>query len=266
MPHSKPPQRHPRDAARRTSNGYLWTKRSMKDDFELLDSSRQDAAFTRDDTWRVFRIMSEFVEGFEQLASVGPAVSIFGSARMPDSDFYCEQARRTARLLAENDIAVITGGGPGIMEAGNRGAREAGGRSVGLNIELPHEQQPNAYLDTMIEFHYFFVRKVMFLKYSIGFILFPGGFGTMDELFESLTLVQTRRNENFGVVLFGSEYWGGLVDWLKDPMLTRGCIAPADLARFEITDEPARAVDVIVERLHSVAKEEAARHKDRRGR
>ena len=206
MSDSKQPR--PRHGARRTSNGYLWTKRSMKDDFELLDASRQDSSFTRDDTWRVFRIMSEFVEGFEQLAATGPAVSIFGSARIPESDFYCEQARQTARLLAQNDIAVITGGGPGIMEAANRGAREAGGRSVGLNIELPHEQQPNQYLDTMIEFHYFFVRKVMFLKYSIGFILFPGGFGTMDELFESLTLVQTQRNENFGVVLFGSQDLG----------------------------------------------------------
>jgi uncharacterized protein (TIGR00730 family) len=261
MPNSKRPRR-----ARRTSNGYLWTKRSIKDDFELLDASRQDPAFTMEDTWRVFRIMSEFVEGFEQLAAVGPAVSIFGSARMSGQDPYCEQARQTARLLAESGVAVITGGGPGIMEAANRGAREAGGQSIGLNIELPHEQEPNPYLSTMLEFHYFFVRKVMFLKYSVGFILFPGGFGTMDELFESLTLVQTQRNENFGVVLFGSQYWRGLVDWLGETMLARGCISADDLARFEITDEPAHAVDVIVERLHTVASEEAARLRGKRGR
>jgi len=237
----------------RTADGYLRTKRSIRDDFELLDSSRQNADFTGTDTWRVFRIMSEFVEGFEQLASLGPAVSVFGSARMTREDPYYEQAVNTARLLAQNGIAVITGGGPGIMEAANCGARAGGGRSIGLNIELPHEQAPNPYLDTMLEFHYFFVRKVMFLKYSIGFILFPGGFGTMDELFESLTLVQTRRSENFGVVLFGSDYWRGLVEWLRDPMLARSYIAPEDLGRFEITDDPSYAVDVIVERLHSVA-------------
>jgi uncharacterized protein (TIGR00730 family) len=251
---------------RRTGNGFLWTKRSIKDDFELLDASRQDHRFTQEDTWRVFRIISEFVEGFEQLATLGPAVSIFGSARMDPSDPYCEQARQTAALLAENGIAVITGGGPGIMQAANRGAREAGGRSIGLNIELPHEQEPNPFLDTMIEFHYFFVRKVMFLKYSIGFILFPGGFGTMDELFESLTLVQTQRNDNFGVVLFGSAYWKGLVDWLKDPMLAHGCISEEDLSRFAITDEPARAVDVIVERLHMVAMNGAVQRRNGRNR
>jgi len=163
-----------------------FSKRGIEADFELLDASRQKRDFTATDTWRVFRIMSEFVEGFEQLSRVGPAVSVFGSARMPQSDPYYEQARRTAALLARNDIAVITGGGGGIMEAANRGAREAGGLSIGLNIELPFEQKPNEYLDLLLEFHYFFTRKVMFLKYSIGFILFPGGFGTMDEMFEAL--------------------------------------------------------------------------------
>jgi uncharacterized protein (TIGR00730 family) len=245
MPARKQPRRH--------GHELLWTKRSIKDDFELLDATRQDHRFTQEDTWRMFRIISEFVEGFEQLAGLGPAVSIFGSARTDQSDAYCEQARRTAALLAENGISVITGGGPGIMAAANRGAQEAGGHSIGLNIELPNEQAPNPYLTTMLEFHYFFVRKVMFLKYSIGFILFPGGFGTMDELFESLTLVQTQRNPNFGVVLFGSEYWRGLVDWLREPMLARGCISAEDLDRFEITDEPERAVDVVVEKLHTVA-------------
>jgi hypothetical protein len=197
--------------------------------------------------------MSEFVEGFEQLAEVGPAVSIFGSARAPESDIYYEKARQTARLLAENQITVITGGGPGIMEAANRGAQEGGGQSLGFNIELPHEQEPNAFLDTMLEFHYFFVRKVMFLKYSVGFILFPGGYGTMDELFESLTLVQTERNRNFGVVLFGKAYWEGLVDWVMDPMLARDYIAEDDPDLFEVTDEPERALELIVNQLHRVA-------------
>ena len=150
------------------------------------------------------------------------------------------------------------------MQAANHGAKEAGGRSIGLNIELPHEQEPNPYLTTMLEFHYFFVRKVMFLKYSVGFILFPGGFGTMDEMFESLTLVQTQRNANFGVVLFGCDYWKGLVDWLRDPMLAKGCISEEDLARFEITDDPERAVDVVVQRLHSVAMQRSERYRARR--
>lgn len=247
---------------RRANGGYLYAKRSIRDDFELLDASRQRPDFTRTDTWRVFRIMSEFVEGFEQLAGVGPAVSIFGSARALEQDNYYEAARQTARLLAQKDICVITGGGPGLMEAANRGAKEGGGHSVGLNIELPHEQAPNAYLDTMLEFHYFFVRKVMFLKYSVGFILFPGGYGTMDELFESLTLVQTGRNRNFGVVLYGSDYWRGLVDWLMEPMLARGYISPEDRDIFEITDEPARAVERIVEQLHAVAAEVASRQAD----
>ncbi len=239
--------------------GHLWTKRGIKDDFDLLDSTRQTSEFTQTDTWRVFRVMSEFVEGFEQLSKVGPAVSIFGSARTPQTDPYCEQARRTARLLAQKNIAVITGGGGGIMEAGNRGAREAGGLSIGLNIELPHEQRPNDYLDQMIEFHYFFVRKVMFLKYSVGFILFPGGFGTMDELFEALTLVQTERNLNFGVVLFGREYWDSLLGWLKETMLARGYIAASDLDILRVTDDPDEAVDHILEQLHAVARLQAAR-------
>ncbi len=256
----------PRKPPRRPRGRFLWTKRSITDDFELLDATRQDHRFTQEDTWRVFRILSEFIEGFEQLAGLGPAVSIFGSARMKQEDPYCEQARRTAALLAENGISVITGGGPGIMQAANQGAKEAGGESIGLNIELPHEQEPNPYITTMLEFHYFFVRKVMFLKYSVGYILFPGGFGTMDEMFESLTLVQTHRNPNFGVVLFGSDYWKGLVDWLKDTMLAHGCIAEEDMDRFEITDDPRRAVDVIVERLHTVAMHGAQRSRDSRRR
>ncbi len=237
----------------RTEGHHLWAKRGVMADFDLLDASRQSMEFTHTDVWRVFRIMSEFVEGFEALSGIGPAVSIFGSARMSPSDPYYDQARSTARLLAENNIAVITGGGGGIMEAGNRGAREGGGVSVGLNIELPFEQEPNDYLDQMLEFHYFFVRKVMFFKYSIGFILFPGGFGTMDEMFESLTLCQTRRSENFGVVLFGSQYWGGLLEWMEGTMLGRGYISPEDTGLFKLTDRPEEALEHIRQRLHAVA-------------
>ncbi len=234
-------------------------RRSVADDFDLLDAASQTVEFTKSDTWRVFRIMSEFVDGFEQLSQVGPAVSVFGSARTTEEDPYYDLARRTARLLAEKNIAVITGGGGGIMEAANRGAREGGGTSIGFNIELPHEQQPNGYLDQMLLFHYFFVRKVMFLKYSVGFILFPGGFGTMDEMFEALTLVQTERNPNFGLVLVGSAYWEKLIEWLKEPMLARGYISARDLDLFEITDEPERAVARIIEQLHDVAVVEARR-------
>jgi uncharacterized protein (TIGR00730 family) len=238
---------------------YMLTKRSVQDDFDLLDTTRQSDDFRTADTWRVFRIMSEFVEGFERLAGLGAAVSIFGSARMQPTDTYYDKARETARLLARNDIAVITGGGGGIMEAANRGAREGGGHSLGFNIELPHEQRPNPYLDTMLEFHYFFARKVMFLKYSVGFILFPGGYGTMDETFEALTLVQTRRNRNFGVVFMGVDYWRGLVDWMEESMFGRGYVSQDDLDLFQITDDPAEAVDRIVQQLHTVAEEEAIR-------
>jgi hypothetical protein len=227
----------------------------IRADFELLDASRQNRDFTQSDTWRVFRIMSEFVAAFEQLCHCGPAVSIFGSARSPEEDPYYGHARRTAALFAEQGLTVITGGGPGIMEAANRGAWDAGGESVGLNIELPHEQKPNDYQDLCLQFHYFFVRKVMFLKYAVGFVLFPGGFGTLDEMFESLTLVQTERQENFGVVLFGSEYWNPLLDWMRRQQLARGYISDTDMGLFEVTDEPERAVEVITEQLHRVARE-----------
>ena len=229
------------------------TKRGIKADFELLDASRQGKEFVQQDTWRVFRIMSEFVEGFEELSALGPAVAIFGSARAGRDDFYYEKARQTARLFAQRDMTVITGGGGGFMEAANRGAREGGGTSVGLNIELPFEQRPNDYLDVLLEFHYFFCRKLMFLKYSVGFVLFPGGFGTMDELFESLTLVQTNRSENFAIVLFGTDYWQGLIEWLRHTMLGRGYIAPQDLELFCLTDEPEEAVERILQQLHAVA-------------
>ncbi len=239
---------------------HIWTKKGVKSDFDLLDASRQSADFARHDTWRVFRIMAEFVEGFELLAPLGPAVAIFGSARAGADDEFYERARQTARLLAQKGVAVITGGGGGFMEAANRGAKEGGGTSVGLNIQLPSEQVPNDYLDVMMEFHYFFCRKMMFLKYSIGFIMFPGGFGTMDELFEALTLIQSRRSANFALVLYGRDYWKGLLEWLRDRLLGRGYISPEDLELPHITDDPGEAVDIILEQLRTVA-ELAAAHK-----
>jgi uncharacterized protein (TIGR00730 family) len=205
------------------------------------------ADFTHTDPWRVFRIMGEFVEGFDTLAELGPAVSIFGSARiLPDDPIYVA-AEETAARLAKLGFAVITGGGPGIMEAANKGATEAGGESVGCNIELPFEQGMNAYVRTAIDFRYFFVRKTMFVKYAEGFIIFPGGYGTMDELFESLTLIQTGKVRNFPVVLFGSEYWAGLVDWLRERMLAEGKISPGDLDLMLLTDDPKEAAHAVIE-------------------
>jgi uncharacterized protein (TIGR00730 family) len=198
------------------------------------------------DSWRVFRIMGEFVEGFDTLARIGPGVSMFGSARTKPDDHYYLAAEETARLLVDAGFAVITGGGPGIMEAANKGAVDAGGRSVGCNIELPFEQGMNAYVRIAVNFRYFFVRKTMFVKYAEGFIIFPGGFGTMDELFESLTLIQTGKVRNFPVVLFGSEYWQGLLDWLTGTMLSHGKIHPADLELLIVTDSPEEAVQAIV--------------------
>ncbi len=203
--------------------------------------------FTHSDPWRVFRIMGEFVEGFDSLAQVGRAVTIFGSARVkPDHPQY-EQARITARLLGEAGFSVITGGGPGLMEAANRGAREGGALSIGCNIELPFEQGINPYVDIAINFRYFFVRKTMFVKYAEAFIIFPGGFGTMDELFEALTLIQTGKVSNFPVILFGSDYWRGLLDWIRDTMLTEGKVSPDDLDLLILTDSPEEAVRVVVE-------------------
>jgi uncharacterized protein (TIGR00730 family) len=199
------------------------------------------------DSWRVFRIMGEFVEGFDTLARIGPGVSIFGSARTKPDDRYYKAAEETARLLSDAGFAVITGGGPGIMEAANKGAVDAGGRSVGCNIELPFEQGMNEYVRIAVNFRYFFVRKTMFVKYAEGFIIFPGGFGTMDELFESLTLIQTGKVRNFPVILYGREYWQGLLDWLHGTMLTDGKIHPADMDLMVVTDSPGEAVQVIID-------------------
>jgi uncharacterized protein (TIGR00730 family) len=205
------------------------------------------AEFTRGDPWRVLRILGEYVHGFDELAEVGAAVTVFGSARTTEADPMYAHARELGRRLAGAGFAVITGGGPGIMEAANRGAREAGGLSVGCNIELPHEQFTNAYVNLAVNFRYFFCRKTMFLKYSEGFVLFPGGFGTLDELFEALTLIQTGKVYQFPVVLFGSAYWGGLVEWLRRFPLAEAKVAPADLELIRVSDSAEDACAYLVE-------------------
>jgi uncharacterized protein (TIGR00730 family) len=201
--------------------------------------------FVDTDPWRVLRIMAEFVEGFGGLATIPHAVTVFGSARVPESDPMYTTARQVGARIAEAGLAVITGGGPGLMEAANRGCQEGGGLSVGCNIELPFEQAMNPYVDLALEFQYFFARKTMFVKYSEGFVIFPGGYGTLDELFEALTLIQTGKAEHFPVVLFGSDYWGGLVDWLRDRVLAEGKISPPELELFTVTDDPEEVVPIL---------------------
>jgi uncharacterized protein (TIGR00730 family) len=215
-------------------------------DQRLLDS-RGAGDWVHTDPWRVLRIQAEFVEGFGGLANLGPAVSVFGSARTPAGHPDFETAVRIGGLLADHGYAVITGGGPGIMAAANRGCLEAGGTSVGLGIELPFEQGMNPYVDIGINFRYFFARKTMFVKYAQGFVVFPGGFGTLDELFESLTLVQTRKVTSFPVVLVGRSYWSGLLTWLRDATAAEGKIAPADLDLVDVTDDPEEVVRIILE-------------------
>ncbi len=215
-------------------------------DQHLLDS-HGPADWVHTDPWRVLRIQSEFVEGFGALAELGPAVSVFGSARTPRDHPDYALGVEVGRLLAEAGLAVITGGGPGAMEAANRGAREAGGCSVGLGIELPFEQGMNEFVDLGVDFRYFFARKTMFVKYAQGFVVLPGGFGTFDELFEALTLVQTRKVTSFPIVLVGTAYWSGLLDWLRGTVLGRGAIGPADLDLVRLTDDPAEAVRWMLE-------------------
>ena len=195
-----------------------------------------------EESWRVFRIMAEFVDSIEILSDVHKAVTIFGSARVAPTDIYYQKAERLAQLLAQNGFSVITGGGPGIMEAGNKGATEAGGQSIGMNIRLPFEQKPNPYANIRIDYKYFFTRKVMFVKYAVAYVIMPGGFGTMDELFEALTLIQTKRIKSFPLILMGSDYWQGLLDWLKKTMLAEGKILPADLELIQIIDDPEEVV------------------------
>ena len=200
------------------------------------------------DMWRIFRVMAEFVEGFDELAAIGPAVSIFGSSRASPKEPYYKIAQETASKLTKAGFAVITGGGGGIMEAANKGAAEAGGKSIGLNIELPMEQIPNEYQNLSLHFRYFFCRKMMFLKYAHGFIVFPGGYGTMDEFFESLVLIQTLKQVSFPVILMVSKYWQGLIDWMKQTVLGKhNYISPEDLDVFTLIDKPEDATKIIVD-------------------
>ncbi len=220
-------------------------RRTTEDEKLLATRPAGRPPFLEEDTWRVLRILSEFVEGFEALAGVGPAVAVFGSARTRTETPQYELARRIGGDLARAGFAVITGGGPGSMEAANRGAHEAGGLSIGCNIELPHEQHLNPYVDLSISFHYFFARKTMFVKYADAFVIMPGGFGTLDELFESLTLIQTGKIRNFPVVLIGHAYWDGLIDWMRAVQLPAGAVAEGDIALLKVTDDPAEAVSII---------------------
>ncbi len=200
---------------------------------------------TAQESWRMFHILAEFVEGFDALARYHPAVSIFGSTRAKPEDEVYQKAERIGRLLAENGFSVITGGGPGAMEAANKGASLAGGKSIGLNIELPLEQKPNPYANITLKYRYFFVRKVMFVKYAVAYIILPGGFGTMDELFESVTLIQTHKIKPFPVILVGSNYWKGLLDWIKEVVLEEGRISPTDLEILQLIDDPEEIVKTI---------------------
>ncbi|HTL15995.1 MAG TPA: TIGR00730 family Rossman fold protein [Patescibacteria group bacterium] len=204
-------------------------------------------SFIKEDPWRIFRIMAEFVDSFEALAQVGPGVTVFGSARMKPNNPYYQAAVELAQGLAKHNLAIITGGGPGIMEAANRGALSVKGKSVGLNIQLPHEQKGNRFANIPINFHYFFSRKVCFVKYSLGFVFMPGGFGTLDEFFEVLTLVQTQRIPQFPLVLFGKEYWKGLIRWMKDRLEATDLISPGDLDLYKLTDDPQEVVDIIID-------------------
>lgn len=225
------------------------SRQSTEDEKLLRTPQREEMKFTEGDPWRVLRIQGEFVEGFDTLADLGPAVSIFGSARTTETDPLYQAAVETARLLAEAGLVIITGGGPGIMEAGNRGAQLGGGRSIGLNIELPFEQGTNRYVETAINFRYFFVRKTMFVKYAQAFVIFPGGFGTLDELFESLTLIQTGKIYNFPVILYGASYWSGLLDWLRSTVLATGKISVHDMDLMIVSDSPEQVRDLIIEAM-----------------
>lgn len=208
----------------------------MEDKQYLLDS------LSIEESWRIFRIMAEFVESIEALSKVTNAVTIFGSARVKPEDAYYQKAERLGQLLAQNGFSVITGGGPGIMEAANKGSADAGGKSIGMNIRLPFEQKPNPYANIHLDYKYFFIRKVMFVKYALAYVILPGGYGTMDEFFEALTLIQTKRVKSFPLILMGSEYWQGLLDWLKNSMLHKSMILPSDYEMIQIIDDPEEVV------------------------
>jgi len=217
---------------------------TMTEDRKLLEPTERPA-FLNTDPWRALRILAEFVEGFDALATIGPAITVFGSARVDVGDPAYAMAREIGRLLAEEGYAVITGGGPGVMEAANRGCQEGGGLSVGCNIELPHEQSINAYVDLGVEFRYFFARKTMFVKYADGFVILPGGYGTMDELFEALTLIQTGKIKGFPVILVGSAFFSGLVEWIKVKLLGEGMVSPDDLDLIQVTDDPQEVIEIV---------------------
>ncbi|MFA5287434.1 MAG: TIGR00730 family Rossman fold protein [Candidatus Omnitrophota bacterium] len=217
----------------------LKKKEFLTDDF----NTKED--FTREDPWRMFRIMSEFVEGFEVLSKLDKAVSIFGSARTKPNDLHYKLGEEVAYYMAKAGYAVITGSGPGLMEAANKGAKRAGGHSIGLNIHIPCAQKPNKYVDTLLDFRYFFIRKVMFVKYAKAFVILPGGYGTLDEFFEAINLIQTARISKFPVVLFNSRYWERLLDWLKSVVLKHGYISKSDLDIFTLVDKPKEAAEVV---------------------
>jgi uncharacterized protein (TIGR00730 family) len=229
----------------RPEDKHVATKRARQTEDQRLLERPVRPDWLESDAWRVFRIQSEFVEGFDALAAVGPAVSVFGSARTKANHPNYKLARELGRLLAVQGYAVITGGGPGIMEAANRGCQEGGGVSVGCNIELPMEQGLNEYCDLGVEFRYFFVRKVMFVKYADAFVIFPGGYGTLDELFEALTLIQTKKILNFPVILMGAAYWGPLIDWIRETLTKQATINPEDVDLLRVTDDPAEACQII---------------------
>ena len=253
-----------RSGATRVVDDAIRDAAPVTEDEKLLQQSGPRIDFTRTDPWRVLRIMGEFIEGFDTLASVDKAVTIFGSARIGPDDPHYDAAVEVSRLLAEAGFAIITGAGPGIMEAGNKGAKLGGGRSIGCNIELPFEQGANPYVDTLIHFKYFFVRKTMFIKYSVAFVIFPGGFGTLDELFEALTLIQTGKIYKFPVILFGRYYWAGLLRWLHTRVLTEGKISEGDLDLMLVTDDPAEAAQAIISAYKSLGKTGGDQYDERR--
>jgi uncharacterized protein (TIGR00730 family) len=241
-----PPSEGPRKAGAKVIDDAIRNAVPVTEDEKLLQQAAPAIDFTRTDPWRVMRIMGEFIEGFDTLAAVNKAVTIFGSARVGPDDPAYAAAEEVSRLLSEAGFAIITGAGPGIMEAANKGAKEGGGRSIGCNIELPFEQGANPYVDTLINFKYFFVRKTMFIKYSSAFVIFPGGFGTLDELFEALTLIQTGKIYQFPVILFGRYYWAGLMRWLQSRVLGEGKISGGDMNLMLITDDPAEAAKACI--------------------
>ena len=253
-----------RSGATRVVDDAIRDAAPVTEDEKLLQQSGPRIDFTRTDPWRVLRIMGEFIEGFDTLASVDKAVTIFGSARIGPDDPHYDAAVEVSRLLAEAGFAIITGAGPGIMEAGNKGAKLGGGRSIGCNIELPFEQGANPYVDTLIHFKYFFVRKTMFIKYSVAFVIFPGGFGTLDELFEALTLIQTGKIYKFPVILFGRYYWAGLLRWLHARVLSEGKISEGDLDLMLVTDDPAEAAQAIISAYRSLGKTGGDQYDERR--